>query len=408
MRNPKPNLKQELLEHAPRFEFFEAARLLQLLASRPATLGGDLKLRFRTAATKNFPAGEIHSLELVDKQIEVLTNIIGLHGPTGVLPHQDKDLVAGGAANLLLRDFLDVFNSRIISLFYEAWKTNRQDVSLEMFQRHVSKREDACTLMLLSLCGEGLKETRHQRLFSDDVFASSAGQLSRNVRTANGIGRCLAKQFRVAVEIREFVAERLFLPRQIQTRLGAAIGTPGWGDAGSPHYNVLGRTAIVGEAVPAHRQRFEIKLGPLSREQFEGLCPYDDSPNHVTIAGDHTAQAQAEQATARAAGRSRQISSAKSSSAKPMSTKPLSSNVAFLRFVDLVKTTVGKPLDFDVRFEVGAEAVTPARLGSWQVAKTTVKTAGTRLGFDTWLGKPATAQPRQDTVKRFTWDITNN
>ena len=365
MRDKKPNLKQEILENATRFEFFEAVRILKLLEkssaqavekSKPVqptgasekseTKNGALDVRFRSAATKNFPAGEIHKLEHRDNVIELFTNVIGLFGPTGVLPHQDKDLISGGEPNLLLRDFLDIFNTRIISLFFEAWKANRPDILLEMFQRKISKREDSSTLMLLSICGRALSQTRNQHLFPDDVFAASAGLLSRNVRSSSAIRRCIASQFNVPVVVQEFIGERLYLPRRIQTRVSAQ-GTA---------YNVLGKTAIVGQSVIAHRQRFEVRLGPLSRHEFESLCPYENRDSEK---------------------------------------KNVTNNIAFRRLVDLIKSMQGRPLDFDVRFQVKPEAVSGTQLGS------------TRLGFDSWVISKPTTKIRADTVKRFTWDVSS-
>ena len=400
MRHQKPNinLKQEVLDNATRFEFFEAARLLSIIAGpdgpvsslsestgveedkaadgfsndelslkpetpqkkRPAHHNTkDLKVRFRSAATKNFPAGEIQKLEKEGDLIELFTNVIGLFGPTGVLPHLDKDLVSGGSPNLLLRDFLDIFNTRIIKLFYEAWKANRQDIMLEMYQRKLAKREDSCTMLLLSVCGYGLSQTRDQHLFPDEVFAASAGLLSRNVRPASGIRRCIASQFNVPVSVKEFIKERLYLPREIQTRI-ASDGTG---------HNVLGRTAILGRSVPAHRQRFEVQLGPLNRYEFEMLCPFDN-----------TLAMQDEQ---------KQVDDIRETGEQKQ-------NIAFRRLVDLIKSVLGRPLDFDIRFEVTAEAVLGTQLGK------------TRLGFDSWVTSKPTEDNRSDTMKRFAWDVATN
>ncbi len=356
MRNSRLNLKQEVLQNAERFEFFEAARLLHVISKTSAP--EELKIKFRSAATKTFPTGEIQKLTQNPDQVELYTNVIGLFGPTGVLPHQDKDLVCGGEPNLLLRDFLDIFNSRIIRLFYEAWKTNRQDVLLEMYQRKIDKREDACTLMLLSVCGVGLPQTRNQHRFPDDVFASSAGLLARNVRSASAIQRCVAGQFNVPVLVKEFIQERLFLPRKIQTRLSVSDG-----------HNALGKTAIVGESVPVHRQRFEVQLGPLSRSEFVSLCPFDKPPDGDKIVGP---------------------------------------NVAFRRLVDLIKSILGRPLDFDIRFQVEPDAVSPAQLGRFNPdsAAGSRDQPGTTLGFDSWVTSKPSIEFRDDTVKRYAWDMT--
>ena len=345
MRDQKITLKQEITDNASRFEFFEAVRTMLLLTKSPLDGPGGHSnpvLRFRSSATKNFPPGEVQDLKREDGLMKLFTHVIGLHGPTGVLPHQDRDMVSGGQPNILMRDFLDIFNARAITLFFRAWLTNRHDISLEMHRCGVYENEDAFSMALLSLCGLGLPSTRNQRSFSDDVFASSVGLLSRPVRSASAIRRCIAAQFGVGVEVIEFIEERIHLPRKIQTRL----------DRLGAGHNVLGRSAVAGTTVPTHRQRFEIRIGPLSRMEFELLCPFDDTDRKDAIPR----------------------------------------NIMFRRMVDLIRSILGRPLDFDVRLEVEAEAVQPTQLGS------------TRLGFDSWVCSTPANQTRRDTVKRFNWD----
>lgn len=344
MRDEKITLKQEILENASRFDFFDAARtLLMLTRAQPDGPGGksNPQLRFRSSATKNFPAGHIEKLERHDGVIELFTHVIGLFGPTGVLPHVDRDMVVGGEPNQLMRDFLNIFNSRVITLFFQAWLANRYDVGLEMHRRDIYQDEDSFSMILFSLCGMGLDSTRDQRLFSDDVFANSVGHLSRPIRSASSIQRCLHSQFGVEIEIVEFVEERIHLPRDIRSRLGSIGGA----------HNVLGDSAIVGQSVPAFRQSFEVRVGPLDRREFEMLCPFDG--------GEETA---------------------------------VPKNIMFQRLAEMTRSILGRPLDFDVRLVADAEAVQPARLGE------------TRLGFDGWVCSKPETEPRMDTLKRFKWD----
>lgn len=344
MWNPKTDLKSEVLENASRFEFFEAARSLVLIVGKALNSprnAGDSTLHLRSAATKNFPAGEVEKLlQTDDGLIELYTHVIGLFGPCGVLPHVDRDMVAGGEPNVLMRDFLDIFNSRFVTLFFHAWLANRYDVTAELHRRGIHAQEDSFSMILFSLCGMGLPSTRQQRPFSDDVFASSVGHLGRPVRTANSIERCLFAQFQVPVEVVEFVEERLHLPLRIRTRIGAQ---------GAHH--VLGGSACVGESVPASRQRFEVRLGPLDRDEFRSLCPYLNQQ------------------------------------AEP------DSNFRFRRLVEMTRSFLSRTLDFNIRLTVLPEAVTPAKLGQ------------TRLGFDSWIRREPESNCRADTLKRFCWNV---
>lgn len=344
MRDQKITLKQEILENATRFEFFDAARtLLMLTRNPPDGPGGDEnpQLRFRSAATKNFPAGHIQKLEHNDGVIELFTHVIGLFGPTGVLPHVDKDMVTGGESNQLMRDFLDIFNSRIITLFFHSWLVNRYDIQLELHRRGIYEEEDTFSMILFALSGMGLDSTRNQRLFSDDVFANSVGHLSRPVRSVNSIRRCLQDQFGVPIEVVEFVEEKLHLPVRIRTRLGVQQGA----------HNVLGSSAICGESVSAFGQRFEVRVGPLNRPAFDRLCPFDDGEEQTILR-----------------------------------------NITFRRLADMTRSILGRTLDFDIRLTVQPDAVKPAKLGE------------TRLGFDSWICSSPETKERSDMMKRFKWD----
>lgn len=330
MRDQTTNLKSLILGRPNRFEFVQATRWLRLLCSSTS-----LDLRFRAAATKSFPDGEIENIDVEGNKLQLFVNFLGLVGPCGVLPHTDKDLVSGAQADRGLKGFLDVFDNRLISLFYEVWCKNRHEIALEAYRRGVREGEDTSTLVLMSLCGRGIPAIRDQCEFSDDVFPALAGLLSRNVRTSDAIAKCVFTQFRLPVKINEFIKERKTLPEEIRTRIGSERGK----------YNQLGSTAYVGQYTDAHKERFEVEIGPLSKSEFHSYCPYG-------------------------------------------------TNERFRKLVDLVLVTLGRTLDVDVRFHVHQEAVESTVLGK------------NRLGYDSWVLSEPSSRSRKDPVKRFCWNYS--
>ena len=320
-------MKQLIETQANRFEFFEAIRCLRAISNFE-----DSEIKFRTETDKSFPAGEISRLLKHHKTIEVFVNFFGLVGPCGVLPHIDKDLVSGAKANAGLKAFLDVFDHRLIGLFYNAWSKNRLEISFEGFRKNLSPREDSSTLILMSLCGVSFPNVRESNEFHDDVFPALSSFLSRDVRTADALGQCVARQFRLPVKVKEFVREHKHLEPRIRTCIGNELGK----------FNQLGQDTILGEKVEVHRERFEIELGPLSAHDFQSVCPYGK-------------------------------------------------NQLYRKIVDLVLSTLGSPLDVDIRFNADTDAVSGVTLGE------------NRLGFNSWLN-PTTVEPRNDSVKRFYWN----
>ena len=85
-------------------------------------------VRFSAHATLTFPASEIQSLDWrEDLPPWMAVNFMGLTGPVGVLPLYYTELVMERlrSRDTGLRDFLDIFNHRAISLFYRAWEKYR-------------------------------------------------------------------------------------------------------------------------------------------------------------------------------------------------------------------------------------------------------------------------------------------
>jgi len=125
------------------FEFFQAMRLLERLLPDCLPVGGfgppaAEVARLGVHPSLNFPASEIQSLQWEEGQAPFLrVNFMGLTGPQGPLPQWYtatvlEQLRSGDAT---LRDFLDIFNHRSLSLFYRAWQKYRFGVAYERGDR---------------------------------------------------------------------------------------------------------------------------------------------------------------------------------------------------------------------------------------------------------------------------------
>ena len=86
---------------------------------------------------------------------------MGLTGPLGVLPRHYTDLLLerGRRKDWTLRDFLDIFNHRLISLFYRAWEKYRLPIVYEAAAwRH--QENDCGSQYLFDLMGLGTSGLR--------------------------------------------------------------------------------------------------------------------------------------------------------------------------------------------------------------------------------------------------------
>jgi type VI secretion system protein ImpH len=217
-------------------------------------------VHFGAVPTLAFPASEIHSLEWRDGQPPRMdVNFMGLTGPLGVLPLYYTELIIARVreGDTGLRDFFDIFNHRMVSLFYQAWRKYRFSVGYE------SEERDQFSLELLSLIGLGTPGLQNRQAVPDDLFLFYAGLLTRRGRSATVLKQMLADYFDVEVEIEEFAGSWQKLDSESQTCLGD----------GTNESERLGFGAIAGDEVWQDESAVRIKLGPLTLGDYLEFLP---------------------------------------------------------------------------------------------------------------------------------------
>src|SRR5262249_18349589 len=131
---PTPHPRSPLagLFAAPgKFDFFQAVRLLERLAateSRAAVGGSTAPERaavlFREVPAQRFPAGSVAKVTPEDDgPPELVVTFGGLTGPDGILPQHYTALLITRSRlkDNTLRDWLDLFHHRLLSLIPRAW-----------------------------------------------------------------------------------------------------------------------------------------------------------------------------------------------------------------------------------------------------------------------------------------------
>jgi type VI secretion system protein ImpH len=266
-RRSDPPVEQRLFEEPYRFKFFQAVRLLERLDRSRSPVGRESRpareaIRFRVARGLAFPASELTRLQLPPEGSgdppTLTVAFFGLTGPMGVLPYCYSELVAdrSRAGDQTPAAFLDLFNHRLISLFFRAWEKYRPALAFERGE------DDPLTRCLFSLMGLGLEPLRSRNEFPDGVLLAFAGAFAQRHRSAVMLGRLLSDRSGMPVEVLQFQGHWLRLDPEDRSSLGA-----------SGRNNALGRTLVVGERVWDVRSKFRLRLGPLSIEQFEAMSP---------------------------------------------------------------------------------------------------------------------------------------
>lgn len=258
---------QALLSDRPRgFAFFRAVHVLTRLYPERNPVGGwhhpsTEVARFTVPPTLGFPPTEITALDLAeiddDRPARMGVAFFGLTGPQGVMPHAYTQHVAdrSRARDTAMRDFLDMFHHRLISLFYRAWAKNRYVESVE------SGGRDHLRDHLLDLVGFGTSALQQRTAVRDDALAYYAGLLAARPRSAAGLAQLVADYFAVEAAVEQFVGAWRTLSATGRFEVGADDddGRLGFG--------------VVGDAVWDPQARVRLRLGPLTRAQFDDFLP---------------------------------------------------------------------------------------------------------------------------------------
>ena len=265
---------EEMLERKPySFEFFQAVRLLQRLRPDAARVGRfsnpDAEaVHFGATPATAFPASEIQAIEPdADGPPRMLVNFFGLTGPQGVLPLEYSELVAERVRQRdhSLRDFLDVFNHRLISLFYRAWERTHG------LGGDPATGEDPFRDHLLDLVGMGTPGLAARLGLPPASLPFYAGLLALPTRPAVALQLLLEDYFGVPVEVEQFVGGWYAIDETSQCALG---------DESSPS-SQLGFGAVAGDEIWDLQARARLTIGPLTRAQFDTFLP--TGPAHAEL-----------------------------------------------------------------------------------------------------------------------------
>ncbi len=362
------SLERQLFEESYFFDFFQAVRLLQRLDPGRVGVGRGGPptaevVRFRAHISLSFPPSAIYELRRPTTSLPVPVMVqafMGLTGPSGVLPRHYSELLykikrdAKGLEKHALRDWLDLFNHRLVSLFYRAWEKYRFTIPFERGE-HNGAEPDPFTNTLYSLIGLGARPLRRrlrvatrdivdeydkpkERVLAriEDLFlVHFSGILAHRPRCAVALEAMVQDYFQVPARLNSFQGQWLQLEPPNRTHLDGELGN-----------NQLGVSAVAGDRVWERQSKFRMRLGPMTYAQFTDLLPDRD---------------------------------------------PVPERKAFFLLAHLIRLYAEPTLDFDVQLVLKAQEVPEC-----QVAGGT--TFGARLGWNTWLLTRAMSVDAEDVV----------
>ena len=409
------SVAQRLFESPYEFDFFQAVRLLERLDRSRQPVGYDGNpavevVRFRAQSGFNFPPAAITDLRPGAESAPPLMTVtfMGLTGPSGVLPAHYTDLLyrlerdSKAPEKGALAAWLDLFNHRLVSLFYRSWEKYRFYIAVERGDYALDEPDPfhQCLYSLLGIGGPSFRNRLRVRPSEaavetspavaetgGDAAASTAdaavsrvsavgspalerpseipdlallhyaGLLAHRPRSAIGLQLLLADFFGTPIEVRQFRGQWARLEAADRTRL---VG-------GSGGHCVLGEDAVLGERIWETESQFRICVGPVDLPRFEEYLPDRAS----------------------------------------------STGKKFFLLCHLTRMYVGPNLDFDVQMILAAESVPILRLGGDRPASPVANGAasaaqsppdmpypllGPRLGWNTWIHNQPFERPANDAV----------
>jgi type VI secretion system protein ImpH len=253
-----------LRENPCPFEFFQAVRLIERLLPHRAPVGRFVSpdkevMRFTAHCTFSFPASSIQRI-IWDGDIPVLVvNFMGLTGPMGVLPLYYTELLIDRIRNkdYAMIEFFDIFNHRMISLFYQAWEKYRFTIAYERGER------DRFSHHLMDLIGIGTGNLADRLNVRDDSLLFYGGLLALRPRSAAALERIIADYFEVEVEIEQFTGAWFPLaPKDCSIF-----------DRASTESEQLGGGAIVGDEIWHQQSGVRLHLGPMALDRYLDFLP---------------------------------------------------------------------------------------------------------------------------------------
>src|SRR5437773_4184062 len=215
-------LNRLLFEEPYRFEFFQAARLIEWIFPNKKAVGreslpNEEPVRFRSRISLDFPASEIQEIRERpdDETVEMLINFMGMVGVSGVLPVHYTELVYDRIRHqdTAMWSFMDIFTHRAVSMFYRAWAKYRFPISYE-------RGNDDFTSYLFDIAGLGTRGLRGRMSVEDESLLPYTGLIAQRPHSTNALENMLSDYFRAEVKLVQFFGQWLDLSEADITNLG--------------------------------------------------------------------------------------------------------------------------------------------------------------------------------------------
>jgi type VI secretion system protein ImpH len=276
------------------FDFIQAVRLLETFAAsgdtaiEPLGTGSEPRreaVRLRADMGFAVTPGEIGSLAHAHNETpptELTVALGALAGAFGPLPDWVGELVLlrSQRHDHVLRDFLDIFHHRLLSLLYRAAVHHRPWLAPALNDHQLgsadTRASNGMSRHLLAFMGLGLDTLAGRSGIPDAELLPYAGLYWHRPRNIPGLRRILEHAFTEAIVIVPMRGRWLKIAPRDYTRLGARRRAGGSRLAASLNpgrHRTLGRSAALGTQFWNPQGCIELCIGPIPFQTLEQYLP---------------------------------------------------------------------------------------------------------------------------------------
>lgn len=234
------------------------------IADEPLRLSQPVKLGFNATSLASLAPRKGRARGRHDWRLQC--NWLGLFGSNGALPMhftEYADRRTRHHADPTFREFLDLFNHRVIGLFYGA------SVQFDPVVNGDKPGSNVFEGFLGAVAGR-LPDAAHGRdALADRYPAFQAGWFGARSRTPDGLQALVGEYLGLPCRVQEFVGGWLALPSECRVRLGRPDGTQPSGRTSV----ALGRSSLIGRRAWSIGHAMTLRLGPLDRDDYRSLRP---------------------------------------------------------------------------------------------------------------------------------------
>lgn len=234
------------------YDFFQLVRVLKLLGVN------DNVIKYQSLPTLSFATSDVNHLKKNHEKYDLFITFMGLVGQAGVLPNHFTELMLErlDAKDNGLKAFLNIFEDRIINLFYQSWEQSRFYLALEQGE---DTRAQRIINLIHSLTGQPIaieSETdKNIRLFYSGLY-------TKKNRPKGALEVLLSDYFLLPVKVIENQGRWFSLETEDVTKISR-----------KKQNNYLGVNAVVGHRVWYIQNQFKIQVNADSYEVFKKLLP---------------------------------------------------------------------------------------------------------------------------------------